>query len=65
MPNMPSVAINGGTLRRAISSPLTRPAAQAAVKPTIAPASTTNQSGVPGGKRFIVIAATTDTMPIT
>ena len=39
MPNMPSVAMNGGTLTRATSTPFTSPGISATSKPAKTPAS--------------------------
>ena len=65
MPNMPSVAMKGGTLSRAMRTPLTRPATQAAIRPTAAPLSKATHIGVVSGNEFMTVAAITAAMPMT
>ena len=63
-PNMPSVPMKGGTLRRETSRPLMMPGTQATRTPQMKPTSTPPASPSAGVTALIVCAATTAARPM-
>ena len=64
IPNMPSVAINGGTLTRATSKPLIKPGIKATSSPAKTPASIAYATSLPLSARSrITRAVVTDDKP--